>query len=329
MVLTLGEIKEIVGGKLIGPPDLKIQRISPIEVAEEGDITFLTHRRYLSYLTRTRASAIILDMETPPNGKPAIQVKNPHQAVVKLLRLWETRERKIGVDRRAVIGENVELGEGVYIGPFTVVEDGVRIGKNSVIQAHCYLGKGVVIGEDCFLHPRVTVEKGVRIGNRVIIQSGAVIGSEGFGYYQENGKSHRIPHLGSVVIEDDVEIGAGTTIDRGTLQDTVIGEGTKIDNLVQIAHNVVIGKNCLLVAQVGISGSVKIGDNVILAGQVGVCDHVRIGDGVKVLARSVVTKDIPPGKTVSGFPARDHREELRIKACLAKLPELIEKKKKP
>ena len=327
MVFKLKEIKELVEGELIGPEDLEIRGIAPIEEAGEGDLTFLTQKRYLPYLSSTRASAVIVDMNTPPNGKPIIRVKNPYEAVARLMQLWNKKEKKKGIHPTAIIDKDAVLGKNVYIGPGVVIEKGAKIGDETIISAQCYIGEEVEIGKRCYLHPRVTVEERVKIGNRVIIHSGAVIGSEGFGYYQVEGKSYHIPHLGRVIIEDDVEIGANTTIDRGTLSDTIIGEGTKIDNLVQIAHNVIIGKHCLIVAQVGISGSVKIGDHVVLAGQVGVCDHVKIGRGVKALARAVITKDIPEGLTVSGFPARDHKEELKIKACLSRLPEIIKNHK--
>ena len=328
MLVSLKEINRLIGGKLIGDGNTIIKSVAPIESAKKGDITFCFSNRYLPHFHKTEASAVVISPSIPPNGKPVIITSKPYGALISLLKFLEKKEEKKGIHPKSVISENVELGEGVYVGPYAVVEKGAKIGKNSFISPYCYIGENVVLGEGVYLHPHVTIEKRVKIGNQVIIQSGTVVGSDGFGYHQEGKKMQKIPHLGNVIIKDEVEIGANTTIDRGTIGDTVIGEGTKIDNLVQIAHNVVIGKNCVIVAQVGISGSVKIGNGVILAGQVGVCDHLKIGDGVKVLARSVVTKDIPPNLTVSGFPARDHREEKKIKVSLAHLPELLKKFKR-
>lgn len=323
MEIKLKELAKLVGGEVVGDAEVVIKGVASLEEAKEGDITFCVNHKYLPLLFKTRASAIIVDKNFPENGKPMIRADNPYSAVAKILNLLKEEKKEDQIHPTAVIGKNVEIGKGVSIGAYAVIEEGVRIGEKTVISAHTYIGKKAIIGKETFIHPRVTIGERVVIGNKVVIESGTVIGSEGFGYYEENNRYHKIPHLGTVIIEDEVEIGANVTIDRATLGKTWIKRGTKIDNLVQIAHNVTIGENCIIVAQVGISGSVKIGDGVILAGQVGVCDHLTIGEGVKVAARSVVTKDIPPHSFVSGYPARDHKEERKIKASLPRLPSLL------
>ena len=328
MEMRLKEISRLIGGKVIGNENVVVNGIAPIEEAKEGDITFCFNARYIPYYKKTRASAVIITPSIPFNGKPVIVTENPYSALTTLLNSLKEKQKKKGIHPAAVISPKAELEEDVYVGAYAVIEEGAKIGRNSFIAPYCYIGKDVTLDKEVYLYPRVTLNEGTKIGKNVIIHSGTVIGSDGFGYYREKEKIYKIPHVGGVIIEDEVEIGANVTIDRGTIGNTIIGSGTKIDNLVQIAHNVVIGENCLIVAEVGIGGSVKIGDRVILAGQVAVCDHVKIGDGVKVLARSVVTKDIPPNLTVSGFPARDHREEKRIKAALSRIPKLLKELKK-
>jgi UDP-3-O-[3-hydroxymyristoyl] glucosamine N-acyltransferase len=230
-----------------------------------------------------------------------------------------------GIHPTAVVSPDVEMGPGVTIDALAVVEAAAAIGARTVIGAGSAIGARVRIGADCVVHPHVTIYPDCVVGERAIFHSGAVIGSDGFGYANEEGVHLKIPHLGRVVIEDDVEIGANTTVDRATLGETRIGRGSKIDNLVQVGHNVVIGEGSIIVAQVGISGSVTIGPGAILVGQVGIADHVAIGAGVRVVGRAGVTKDIPDGATVSGFPAHDHREELRILAAVRRLPEMVER----
>jgi len=231
------------------------------------------------------------------------------------------------IDVTAVIGRNVQLGKEVYLGPHVVIEDEVKLGDYSIIYPGVYIGKGSKLGERTCIYPNVTVWEYITIGNQVTIHSGTVIGCDGFGYAETNGKQYKMPQLGTVVIEDDVEIGANVTIDRATLGKTWIKKGTKIDNLVHIAHNVVVGEHGVIVAQVGISGSVEIGDRVTLAGQSGIAGHIKIGAGTTVAGRSGVTKSIPANICVSGFPARLHRQEQKIQAYVQRLPKLVEKVK--
>jgi UDP-3-O-[3-hydroxymyristoyl] glucosamine N-acyltransferase len=242
------------------------------------------------------------------------------------MELWvQNKSYSVGIHPTAVLGEDVKLGDNVSIGAYAVIDDKVEIGDNTIIRPHTCIGDSCKIGANCHIYPQVTLIENVEIGNNVIIHSGTIIGSEGFGFIGENGTYRKIPQIGKVIIGDNVQIGANVTIDRATFGKTWIKDGTKIDNLVQIAHNVEIGKNCIIVGQVGICGSVKLGDGVILAGQVGITDHLSIGDGVKVAAKSVVTKSVAAGKFVSGYPARDHNEEKRIKASVVRLPSLLKK----
>lgn len=318
--MKLSEVAEIVGGKLFGDPDIEIKGVAGLEEAGPSDITFITNGR-----KRTRAGAILVKEGVNPD-LPYIVVQNPKLSFCRLLSKFAKIEHPSGIHRTAII-EKAELGKEVTVGPYSVIEDGARIGDRAIIYSNVYIGYNVSIGEGTIIYPQVVIKR-AKIGKGVIIHSGVVIGSDGFGYLQYNGENVKVPHQGNVVIEDEVEIGANTTIDCGTTGSTVIGAGTKIDNLVQIAHNCVIGRNCVIVAQVGISGSVQIGDNTIIAGQVGISDHIKIGKNVKIAARTVVTKDIEDGRTVSGFPAKDHQREKRLIASFNQLPELIKRVKR-
>lgn len=324
MVKRLREISELVGGELLGDGDVEIYGVAGIKEAREGEITFVANPRYLSYVNRTRASAIIMK-DIQYNGKPMIQVENPYWAWAKVVEAFSTKKRKKGkgIHPTAIIGENVEIGKDVWIQCYAVIGDNVRIGDEVVISPLAYIGDDVQIGAQTFIYPTVTIREDVRIGERVIIHSGTVIGSDGFGFAQVSDRHHKVPQIGTVIIEDDVEIGANVTIDRG-LRETVVGRGTKIDNLVQIAHNVVIGEDCVIVAQVGIAGSTEIKDRVTLAGQAGVVGHITIGEDAQIAARAGVSKNIPPGPCVySGTPATLHTKELRLQASMRKLPDLM------
>jgi UDP-3-O-[3-hydroxymyristoyl] glucosamine N-acyltransferase len=326
MPRTLKEIATLVAGELIGDGSILIKGVSGIQEACEGEITFLANPKYLPYLDKTKASAVIVSREVTPGTKPVIRCDNPSIAFTKIVSFILPQEDKhpAGIDPKAVLGKNVKIGKDAAIGACAVIEDDVSIGARSVIYPGCYVGKHAVIGSDTVIYANVSIRERVAIGNRVIIHSGVVVGSDGFGFVTVDGVHHKIPQVGTVVVEDDVEIGANVTIDRARFDKTVIGQGTKIDNLVHIAHNVTIGANCLIVAQVGVSGSTTIGNNVILAGQVGVVGHITIGDNSIVMAQSGVSKSLPEGSIVWGTPARPADEAKRIIVYVQGLPKMHE-----
>ncbi|MDD4980971.1 MAG: UDP-3-O-(3-hydroxymyristoyl)glucosamine N-acyltransferase [Candidatus Omnitrophica bacterium] len=326
MPKTLKEIAKFLEGELVGESDIIITGISGIKEANEGDITFLANPKYLPLLEKTRASAVITSRDIRDAPKPIIRTENPSLAFAKMVSFMAPCEIKHhqGIHPAAILGEDVSLGKGVAIGPYAVIEDNVSIGDDTVIYSGCFVGHHSKIGEDALIYPNVSVRERVTIGNRVIIHSGTVIGSDGFGFATVEGLHHKIPQIGTVEIGDDVEIGANVTIDRARFDKTVIGSGTKIDNLVQIAHNVIIGKNCIIVAQVGISGSTTVGNNVVLAGQVGLVGHINIGDNSIVMAQSGVSKSIPPNTISWGYPAKPANIAKRVNACVQNLPRLYE-----
>jgi UDP-3-O-[3-hydroxymyristoyl] glucosamine N-acyltransferase len=324
---TLGEISDYVGGKVVGNKSLKIKRISGIEQAQPGELTFLANPKYKNFLSTTNASAVIVSEDVHTDRIALIKHPHPYLAFCKALEMFypQTKKYKPGIDSTAILPKDVKIGKDVHIGPYVVIEDKAKIGDKTKILANSFVGAEAIIGENSFIYPRVVIRENTIIGKNVIVHSGTVIGSDGFGYVKD-GKNHRkIPQVGKVVIEDEVEIGANVTIDRATLGETRIGRGTKIDNLVQIAHNVTIGENCLIVAQVGISGSTKIGKDVIIAGQVGLVGHIQIGDRVIIGAQSGVSKSIESDTIVFGYPAREMRKARRIEACISQLPEYFKR----
>lgn len=324
MEKSLGEIAKLIGGEVVGDANTKITGLTGIEKAGSGDLVFARDVRYLREAENTLASAIIVPLEIEESTKPIIRVRNPDYAFSKLLEMEVPRHKfQKGIHTTAVIGKDVKLGKNLSIGAHVVIGDESKIGNNTIIYPLVYIGEKVKIGNNTLIYANVSIREETSIGNNVIIHNGAVIGSDGFGFVKENGKYYKVPQIGRVTIEDDVEIGANVTVDRATIGETIIKRGTKIDNLVQIAHNVTIGEDCAVVAQVGISGSVEVGNNVVLAGQVGVAGHLKIGENSVVAGKSGVTKDIPPNSYVSGFPAQSHKEELKIKASLQRLPILM------
>ncbi len=324
MAITLGELAGLVGAELSEGENLVITGIAGIKEAGEGDITFLANPRYAALIDDTRASAVIVSRVIEKAAKPLMRVDNPSLAfsrVAAILRGTEGK-RPCGVHPKALIAAGVTLGAGVAVGAGTIIEEGVVVGDNTVIYGNCYIGYDAKIGENCLIYPQVCLRELVEVGSRVIIHGGAVLGSDGFGFVTVEGKHEKIPQVGTVVVEDDVEIGANVTIDRARFARTTIGQGTKIDNLVQIAHNVVTGKNCLLVAQAGIAGSTVLGDSVTLAGQVGVVGHIKIGNNVIVAAQSGVSKSVGDGEVLFGSPAKPMGEAKRTLAMIARLPQL-------
>jgi UDP-3-O-[3-hydroxymyristoyl] glucosamine N-acyltransferase len=316
-------LAERVGGKVVGDPNGLIRGVAGIREAKSGEITFVSNPRYEAALRSTEAAAVIV--ARPIGGlKPALLVvPDPYYAFCQIVAYFHQRPyRPRGISQQASIGKNVRLGSDLSIYPFVTIEDDAVIGDRVTLFPGVYIGEGSRVGEDSILYANVSIREEVTIGRRVIIHSGAVIGSDGFGFATHGGRHHKILQVGTVIIEDDVEIGANVTVDRAAMGKTVIGRGTKIDNLVQIAHNVSIGEDSLLVAQVGISGSTEIGHHVTLAGQVGVAGHLSIGDNVVVGGKSGVTKDIPSNQRVSGFPTLPHRKWLEAQASFPHLPEI-------
>jgi UDP-3-O-[3-hydroxymyristoyl] glucosamine N-acyltransferase len=326
-VLTAGVIAEVVGGKLVGDGSVVVTGVAPLDRASPSDLSFLGAAKYASLFASSRAGVVLIlpELAEAPGQTPArVIVDRPQEALLTLLpRFHRVTAAAPGVHPTSVIGTAARIGAGVSIGAYSVIGDGAEIGNGTVIGPHCVLGSGVRLGEQCQLVASVTVYSGSQIGDRVTLHAGVRIGSDGFGYVQRDGQHVKIPHVGRCLVEDDVEIGANTTIDRGSIDDTVIGAGTKIDNLVQIGHNVRIGKGCLIMGQAGIAGSVRVEDGCMILGQVGISGHNTIGKGARVAAQAGVFGDIPAGETWSGYPARPHKEALRAQAALFKLPSLL------
>jgi UDP-3-O-[3-hydroxymyristoyl] glucosamine N-acyltransferase len=322
--LKLKEIAERLDCRLEGAGDIDIRRVAGIEDAEEGDLTFFVNPKYAAELRRTRASAIIVGENADSAPCAMLRARQPYLAFAKAVELFADLWRPpVGVHRLALVAESAVIGEGSSIGPFAVIEEGARVGTRTVVHALVTIARHAHVGDDCVLHSRVSIRERVRVGNRVVIQDGAAIGTDGFGFARRpDGSHHKIPQIGDVVIEDDVEIGANTTIDRPAVGATRIGSGTKIDNLVQIAHGVTIGQHVLLAAQVGVAGSTTIEDGVTLAGQVGVAGHLTLGKGVIATAQSGIPSSVEPGAFISGYPAIANRDWLKASAVFRRLPEL-------
>lgn len=327
MEKTLAEIAKVINGEVLGDSSIVIKGVSGIKEAKAGEIAFVANPKYISLIEETRASAIITSKDVKKSSKPIIRTENPSLAFAKVVSLFTSNgvKRPCGIHPSAVIGKNVKLGKQVAIQAYCVIEDGAEIGDQTILYAGAYVGPHTKIGKNCILYPYVSIREKVTIGNHVVIHNGTVIGSDGFGFAKVRGIHHKIPQIGTVVVEDNVEIGANVTIDRARFDKTVIGRGTKIDNLVQIAHNVVIGENSIIVAQTGISGSTVVGKNVTLAGQAGVVGHITIGDNAIVAAQAGVTKSVSPNTCVSGYPAKPHHIAKRINAYVQRLPELFKK----
>ncbi|HIJ80129.1 MAG TPA: UDP-3-O-(3-hydroxymyristoyl)glucosamine N-acyltransferase [Desulfuromonadales bacterium] len=320
---TLRELADLLGGVVRGDEQRAVNGLAPLESATADKITFLANPKYAGKVAETSAGAVLMAPGGESYGRNIIEVANPYLAFAKLLTLFYTLPHPpLGVMPGASVAPQASIGEDASIYPGAVIGSGVTVGARSVVHPGAVLYEGAVIGDDSVIHANVVVRERCRVGNRCIIQPGAVIGSDGFGYAPDGSGYYRIPQIGIVVLEDDVEVGANSTIDRAALEMTLVKRGTKIDNLVQIAHNCQIGEDCMIVSQVGISGSAKIGNHVTLAGQVGVAGHLTIGDNVMIGAQSGVPSSIPANGGYSGSPVMPHKEWLRAMAVVPRLPEL-------
>jgi UDP-3-O-[3-hydroxymyristoyl] glucosamine N-acyltransferase len=321
--VRVAEIADRIGARLEGEGGLELRAVRSLEDAGPEDLSFILDARHVARLEACRAGAVILSDGLPCGGRPALRMANPSLGFARALALLHPSVAlSPGIHPSAVVSPDATVDASALVGPLCVVSAGASIAAGSILDAQVYVGRDARIGTSCRLFPHVTLRDGVWLGDRVIIHSGAVIGADGFGYARDGARYVKIPQIGRVVLEDDVEVGANVTIDRATLGETRIGRGTKIDNLVQIAHNVQVGEDTVIVAQVGISGSTRIGSRVTLAGQAGIVDHVNIGDDVIVGAQAGVSKDIPSGSIVLGSPAVPHRDFKRQYAIFAGLPAL-------
>ncbi|NOZ94574.1 MAG: UDP-3-O-(3-hydroxymyristoyl)glucosamine N-acyltransferase [Acidobacteria bacterium] len=318
--VTLGDLGARLGAKIVGDAGIVLRGIRPLDEAGPEHLSFLHNPKYRSQLESSRAGAVIVDDPELAPDRNLLVVEHPYLAHARALEIFYPEELPPpGVHPSAVVDSSACLGEGVSVGPCAVVGPGCSVGDRSVIAPGAVLVRDVAVGVDCRIHSRVVVENGCRIGDRCILHAGVVLGADGFGFATVDGVHHKVPQVGIVVVEDDVEIGANTCIDRAALGETRIGRGTKIDNLVQIAHNVVIGEGSLIVAQTGISGSTRLGHHVVMGGQVGTVGHIRIGDGAIIGAKGGVIKDVPDGAFIAGFPTQPYQEWVRSMAQVRNL----------
>ena len=323
MSYRLAELAEQVGGEVQGDPDRLVDGIRGLESAGPGDLSFLANPRYRKSAIASRAGALLVSAPASELGHDLLIVADPYFALAELLDLlYPPPSRSPGVHSTAVVGEGAAIDASARLGPYSVVGEDSKVAADVELHAHVVIGRDCQIGAGSELFPGVVIYDGVRIGERCRLHSGVVVGSDGFGYAQHDGAHVKLNHVGCVVVEDDVEIGANTTIDRALLDETRIGAGSKVDNLVQIGHNVELGRGCLLIAQAGISGSTRLGDGVIVAGQSGLSGHLKLGDGVQVAAKSAVFKSVEAGKKVAGIPATDASSWLRQQAMVGRLVEL-------
>ncbi len=332
MNITAEEIASFVGGEVSGDAGTHVTGIAKIDEAVKGDLTFLYLPAYEKYFSSTKASVILVknEFKKSRNDITYIEVSDPNKAFYKIIEKYFSDVHKLtGIDPASFIHQGAVLGENVSIGRNVVISDGCRIGSNVKIFHNTVLLENVEIGDDCLIYQNVSLREGCKIGNRVIIHSGTVIGSDGFGYYTDDaGVYHKIPQIGNVIIEDDVEIGANVTVDRAALGSTIIKRGVKIDNLVQIAHNVVVGEHTVISSQTGISGSTRIGNHCILAGQVGIVGHIEITDNVILMAQSGISKSITKPGQYFGSPAKELKTSLKLEAHIRNLPSYLEKIKR-
>jgi UDP-3-O-[3-hydroxymyristoyl] glucosamine N-acyltransferase len=322
--MTLRELADRLGCRLDGDGSIEIVRVAAIDSARPGDVTFLANPKYMASLASTRASAVIARPDLPTGPCAMLWTDEPYLAFARAVGLFAPDTRPDpGVHALAAVAASAAIGRQVSIGPFVAIGDEVRIGDRTIIFPNVTIGRGAIVGDDCIIHSNVSIRERVTIGHRVILQNGVVIGGDGYGFVQRSDGSHeKIPQVADVIIEDDVELGANTTVDRPAVGETRIKAGTKIDNLVQVAHGVTVGRHVLMAAQVGIAGSTEVGDRVMFGGQVGVGGHLTIGEGAVAVGQSGVTNSLEPGATVAGYPAIDSKEWRKASVIFRRLPEL-------
>ncbi len=321
--MRLDDLARRLDAELRGDPAVEVHAVASLDRAGAGDVSFVSNPKYAKLLETTRADAVIVGPDTARDDRNCLVSANPYLCYARAVALLHPEEPVgPGISQGAHVHPEARIGERAAVMAGATVERGAVVGNGTVLYPGVYLGPDAKVGRDCVLHANAVVRERCVLGDRVILQPGAVVGSDGFGYARDGSRHVKIPQVGMAVLEDDVEVGAGTTIDRAALGETRVGRGTKIDNLVMIAHNVQVGEACLLVSQVGVSGSTRIGNGVVLAGQVGLVGHITIGDGAVVGAQSGVPGDVPPRATISGSPAFDHREWLKAQAVFRRLPEL-------
>ena len=331
MEFSAKQIADIIGGRVEGNPDAPLQTFDKIESAGPKALTFLSNPKYASFLYTSKAGAVLIAEDfvpTQPVEVTLIRVADPYAALAQLMRMVDelTRPRPCGVEQPSFVDESVTVPSDAYIGAFAYVGKGVKLGAGVQIHPQAYVGAGVTIGDGTVIYPGVKIYHGCKIGNRCVIHAGAVIGADGFGFApMADGTYSKIPQLGYVEIDDDVEIGANTTIDRATMGRTHISRGTKLDNLIQIAHNVEVGANTVMASQVGVAGSAKIGSNCMIGGQVGIAGHITVGDKVNVGAQTGIPSSVPSDKTLMGYPAIDSSKWLRQCVYLNRLPDLFQR----
>jgi len=321
---TLGELADYVGGRVLGDRNIKIKSASTLGHADKGDISFLANSKYEKQLWSTRASAVIVGEEINGASVSLLIASDPYYAFMQIMVLLHghRKHKKVGISPRARISDSAKIGADCHIHDFVTISDDAKVGNGCIMYPGAYVGEGVHIGNDCIIYPNVTIYDGCKIGNRVIINANSAIGEDGFGYASHKGIHYKIPQIGIVIIEDDVEIGACCGIERGTLGDTVIGQGSKLGDLVAIGHGARIGAHCLLVAQVGIAGSATLGHHCVVGGQVGIVGHINIGNNVMIAAQAGVINDIEDGKAVLGSPAIEANQGKRAYSMIRYLPEM-------
>ena len=321
---SVAEIAELVGGAVAGDAALRITGVNGIRQAASGELSFVGSPRYLSYVETTAASALLVSEGVTCQDKTVIRVNDPYQAFIQVIQQCVDHGAAHpfeGIHDSAVIGRDVTLGEGVAIDAHVRIADEARLGDGVVVYAGAYIGRGVSVGAETVIYPNVVIREGVAVGARCVLHAGVVLGSDGFGFAPVDGAWFKVPQVGIVVIGDDVEIGANSAVDRATFGSTVVGRGTKIDNLVQIGHNVEIGEDCVVSGMTGIAGSATVGHHVTIGAQAGIGDHLEVGDGATIAGRAGVATSVKPGAVVSGFPAMDHQAQLRILAAMRRLPD--------